>query len=68
MGVIDKYFNDRGYGFIIGDDGKRFFFHVRDTYIPEEQIHIGLKVVFWTKEYVRPDGTKTIKAVNVRMP
>jgi CspA family cold shock protein len=28
-GKIARYFNDRGFGFIAGDDGNEVFFHIR---------------------------------------
>ena len=30
-GIIQKYVTTRGFGFIDGEDGKRYFFHITDT-------------------------------------
>jgi len=30
-GIIQKYVTTRGFGFIEGEDGKRYFFHITDT-------------------------------------
>lgn len=27
-GVITKYFSDKGYGFILGEDEKSYYFHI----------------------------------------
>ena len=30
-GTIKKLVTDRGFGFIVGDDGKEYFFHMSET-------------------------------------
>lgn len=32
FGRVTKYFHDRGYGFIRGEDGKSYFIHVSKLY------------------------------------
>lgn len=35
-GRIKNYFNERGFGFIIGDDGNEYFFHISDILFSED--------------------------------
>lgn len=66
MGTVISYNSDRGYGFIRSSDGRNYFFHVSDCFCPEEEIHVGVKVVFVIKEYPR-QGIMTPKAVHVQI-
>ena len=31
IGTVRKYFSNRGYGFIDGEDGDSYFFHIKST-------------------------------------
>ena len=48
QGIIKSYLGDKGYGFISGDDGKDYFFHVNSIKNKKQQDEIadGLSVKF----------------------
>lgn len=47
-GVVKLYFSVRGYGFINGEDGECYFFHITNTNLDQKKIYNldGLKVEF----------------------
>lgn len=47
FGVVLKYFNDRGYGFIKGDDGNRYY--VKVNQIQDKYLESGYIVNFIDK-------------------
>lgn len=58
-GTVKWFNNKKGYGFIIGEDSKEYFFHhtgLLNNYVPTEKD----AVVFETKK-----GDKGMQAVNV---
>lgn len=59
-GKITRIFEDRGYGFIAGEDGQDYFFHI-STFAPNIKIgdlNTGLEVQF--KKKMDKDGLKAI--------
>ena len=47
-GIVKIYFSRRGYGFIDGDDGECYYFHITNTNLDQKKIYNldGLKVEF----------------------
>lgn len=47
-GIVKLYFSVRGYGFINGEDGECYFFHITNTNLDQKKIYNldGLKVEF----------------------
>lgn len=47
-GIVKIYFSRRGYGFIDGDDGESYYFHLMNTNLDRKRIYSldGLKVEF----------------------
>jgi CspA family cold shock protein len=43
-GKIKRYFDDRGFGFLLGDDGEELFFHVRGHLPPNTVPNVGARV------------------------
>lgn len=60
-GTIKAMRRDKGYGFIMSDDGREFFFHAsRVLNIDFAEMTVGQPV-----EYVEEEGPKGIMAVDV---
>ena len=60
-GTIKAMRRDKGYGFIMSDDGREFFFHAsRVLNIDFAEMTVGQPV-----EYVEEEGLKGIMAVDV---
>jgi cold shock protein len=59
-GTIKWYNTRKGYGFILGEDGKEIFVH-RSSIPPEMQLTEGDKV-----EYEAEDSDRGKKAVNIK--
>lgn len=62
IGVVKKYNQQKKYGFISGDDGKKYFFHESEIRIPSKSLSAGYTVQFETA-----DGYPNSKALNVRL-
>lgn len=65
-GQIERIFSDRGFGFIQGDDGKQYYFHM--TYLENAEwndLSIGTPVKF--RVQVNPDPGEADRAVDVRV-
>lgn len=58
-GKVVKYNEDRGFGFIQGDNGRQIFFHFKD-FPRNEKIEVGMRVEY--EEGVGDKGPKAIKA------
>lgn len=58
-GKVVKYNEDRGFGFIQGDNGGQIFFHFKD-FPRNEKIEVGMRVEY--EEGVGDKGPKAIKA------
>jgi CspA family cold shock protein len=62
QGVVQKWLDDRGYGFVDGDDGQQSFLHVREiTRCGIKKPKPGDRIEFETER-----GAKGLRAVNVR--
>ena len=61
-GVVKTQFRDRGYGFIVGEDGENYYFNKSGFRGSWKELTEGDRVTF---ELV-PDGEK-MKAVNVKL-
>ena len=59
-GTIKWYNTRKGYGFILGEDGKEIFVH-RSSIPPEMQLNEGDKV-----EYETEDSDRGAKAINIK--
>ncbi|MDW8327162.1 MAG: tetratricopeptide repeat protein [Anaerolineales bacterium] len=59
-GKVVKYLEDRGFGFIQGDNGEQIFFHFRD-FRRDEKIEVGIRV-----EYEEAVGDKGPKAIKIK--
>jgi tetratricopeptide (TPR) repeat protein len=59
-GKVVKYVEDKGFGFIQGDNGEQIFFHFKD-FPRNEKIEIGMRV-----EYEEGIGDKGPKAIKVK--
>jgi len=65
LGEIEKMVDDKGYGFIRGENGKQYFFHITDLEnIQWSEISIGRKVTFQVKR--EPSDDKAGAAGSVR--
>lgn len=64
-----KYWDDRGFGFIVPDDGVQdVYFKVDDLPATENEcLSAGLEVEFKTAEYFLSDGSKKTQAANVKV-
>lgn len=62
-GKIKVYFEDKGYGFLIADNGDEFFFHVNDFGHHHSKINKDAKVLFETEK-----TEKGLAAKRVRLP
>ena len=60
-GRVTKFFHDRGYGFILGEDGNTYFVHVSKLY--GEYLDRGYYVFF--KTYADDRSDYNAKNVNV---
>ena len=60
-GRVTKYFHDRGYGFILGEDGNSYFIHESKLY--GEHLERGYYVFF--KPYADDRSDYNAKNVNV---
>jgi cold shock CspA family protein len=60
-GTITKYFDERHYGFLIGDDGTSLFFHELDAPLLPQPIVRSTRVEFEIGEFRGKN-----KATNVR--
>lgn len=60
-GTVTRYYKDRGYGFIFGEDGNTYFIHHSKLY--DEEIERGYYVYFKTFRNERSDYNA--KGVNV---
>ena len=60
-GRVTKFFHDRGYGFILGEDGNTYFVHVSKLY--GEYLDKGYYVFF--KPYKTDKSDYNAKNVNV---
>ena len=61
FGRVTRYNHDKGYGFILGEDGNTYFIHASKLY--GEYIDKGYYVFF--KTYVTDRSEYNAKAVNV---
>lgn len=59
-GKIKFYKEDKGWGFITGDDGKDIFFHKSNVENPRNGMREG-----WEVEYETEEGDKGLKAVSI---
>ena len=62
-GRIKRYFSDKGYGFIAGEDGVDYYFHISNVRTAV-QITQGSVVEF---DVVRANDKKNNKAVNIKI-
>lgn len=62
-GRIKRYFSDKGYGFIVGEDGVDYYFHISNVRTAV-QITQGSIVEF---DVVRVNDKKNDKAVNIKV-
>ena len=53
-GVVKSFLESKGYGFIAGEDGKDYFFHINEVKKRSEEIFDGLPVRF--EETATPKG------------
>ncbi|MBH09159.1 MAG: cold-shock protein [Candidatus Marinimicrobia bacterium] len=63
-GIVKEYSNDKGFGFITGEDGEDYFVHVSGLreYLKSKGLRAGQNVSFDVDF-----GMKGDKAVNVRL-
>ena len=64
FGYIDRFFPDRGFGFIVGDDNMSYFFHYTGLKFPVEKIVVGTAVSFEVTERM-VNGVAKTKAINI---
>ncbi len=62
IGKVRTYSKQKKYGFILGDDGKMYFFHESEIKIPSRNLSEGYDV-----EFNILDGYPNPKAINVRL-
>lgn len=60
-GSIKKYFDDKGYGFIKGDN-KEYFFHISNL-VEEATLTEGVEVTFEVGRNDRGDFAKDVRVV-----
>lgn len=58
-GFVKFFLGDKGYGFISGDDGKDYYFHINDIQDRNEKIEEGSHLTFDSK--VTPKGYSAVK-------
>ena len=58
-GFIDRLITDRGFGFIKGLDGKRYFFHASECDYPFDSLSTGDQMSFEITP--SPKGPKAVK-------
>lgn len=60
-GYILQMVRDRGYGFIMGEDGTKYFFHASGVLDPEyDELKEGMQVNF-----IETDSPKGAKAIGI---
>lgn len=59
-GRIKRYFTDKGYGFIAGEDGVDYYFHISDVNYSNRQIESGLLVDFNIVEMENKNNDKAV--------
>ena len=63
-GRVTKFFHDRGYGFILGEDGNTYFVHVSKLY--GEYLDRGYYVFFKTYQDDKSDyNAKNVNVIEV---
>jgi cold shock CspA family protein len=71
QGAVKRVFYTKGFGFITGDDGKEYFFHIYETRANFERLTMGDRVKFYAQSsaYKTKDGEEKegFKAVRVRL-
>ena len=62
-GVVKEYDRLKGFGFIIGDDGEDYFFHVSGLreHLKEKGLRGGQKVSFDTDRDIKGDSAVNVK-------
>lgn len=64
-GTITRYFEEKGYGFIRGEDDESIFFHRNE--FKGDTIHVGQLISFYTEDtFDKSKGEKSVKAVNIK--
>ncbi len=65
QGVVEKFFADRGYGFIRCDDGSQLFVHVKEARRGGVELSEGQRLEFLI---AKDPKTGKLRAVDVRAP
>jgi cold shock CspA family protein/ribosome-associated translation inhibitor RaiA len=64
-GLISKFFPDRGFGFIRGDDGREIYFHKNAVLNGADRLRIGAEVHFAEEEGENGPQASTVRVYGV---
>ena len=66
FGYIDRFYPDRGFGFLMGEDGMSYFFHYSGLKFAVANVMVGNAVTFEVVESMVKGKPKT-KAINITL-